>query len=202
MVPPFLVLYTYIYISMADTHETINLVQGLKDGDEASLSIIYDKYSPALYGLILKIVKDDALAQDILQECFLKIWKKAKSYNSEKGSFFTWMLNTCRNASIDSLRKSERILNGKNQIEDSGVYKVNGLDTNIETIGVQDVIKNLSKEQQIIIDYIYFRGYTQQEISDELEIPLGTVKTRSRMALKELKNYFTIALVLWILKNI
>lgn len=187
---------------MAETQETIDLVQDLQSGNEKSLSRLYDMYSPALYGLILKIVRDDALAQDILQECFIKIWDKARTYDSKKGSFFTWMLNICRNKSIDSLRKTERMANGKNRIEDSGVYSVNGLDTNIDTIGVQEILKNLTKDQQIIIDYIYFRGYTQQEIADELNMPLGTVKTRSRMAIKELKNYFTVALVIWILKNI
>lgn len=187
---------------MADTQETIDLVQGLQEGNEKALSTLYDNYSPALYGLILKIVRDDAIAQDILQDCFVKIWKKAQSYDPSKGSFFTWMLNICRNKSIDSLRKTERIEKGKNRIEDSGVYSINGLDTNIDTIGVQDILKNLTKDQQIIIDYVYFRGYTQQEISDELNIPLGTVKTRSRKAISELKNYFTVALVIWILKNI
>ncbi len=187
---------------MSDNSNIQNLVDRLQNGDEGALAKIYDMYSASLYGLILKIVKDDGLAQDILQDCFVNIWKKAQSYSNSKGSLFTWMLNICRNKSIDALRKIERERDGKNQISDSSVYMSNGLDTNIDTIGLKDIIENLPEEQQIILDFIYFRGFTQQEVSDELNIPLGTVKTRARMAVKGLRENFTIVLILWILKNI
>jgi RNA polymerase sigma-70 factor (ECF subfamily) len=159
-------------------------------------------YKDALYGMIHKIVKDDLLAQDILQECFVNIWKKAKMYQPDKGTFFTWMLNICRNKSIDELRKNNRETNNKNQMSESNVYMQNTLETNENTIGIKDLLKKLPEEQSIIIEFMYFKGYTQQEVSDELNIPLGTVKTRSRMALKELRNSFTTLIILWILENI
>lgn len=187
---------------MSKTINIEQLVDQLQNGDEKALSEIYDMYSGALYGLILKIVRDDALAQDILQDCFVNIWKKAQSYSAGKGSFFTWMLNICRNKSIDELRKLERERTGKNQLSDSNVYMSNGLETNINAIGLKDILKKLPEEQQLIIEYLYFKGYTQQEVSDELNIPLGTVKTRARNALKELQNYFTILIILWIQENI
>jgi len=186
---------------MSKTIKIETLVEQLQNGEERALAEIYDMYSGALYGLILKIVHDDALAQDILQDCFVNIWRKAQTYSAGKGSFFTWMLNICRNKSIDELRKIERDRSGKNQLTDSSVYMTNGLDTNVNTIGLKDILKKLPEEQQLIIEYLYFKGYTQQEVSDELDIPLGTVKTRARNALKELQNYFTILIILWILKN-
>lgn len=187
---------------MSNNPTVENLVSQLQKGDEKALSQLYDMYSSSLYGLILKIVRDDALAQDILQDCFVNIWKKAQSYVPGKGSFFTWMLNICRNKSIDELRKIERERNGKNQIADSNVYMMNGIETNINAIGLKDMLQKLPEEQQLIIDFLYFKGYTQQEVSDELGIPLGTVKTRARNAIMELQNYFTILIILWISKNI
>lgn len=187
---------------MGNEEKTSILISQLQNGDEVALSKLYDMYSSALYGLIFQIIKDEDLAQDVLQEAFVNIWKKAQSYDSKKGSFFTWMLNISRNKSIDSLRKIERERNGKNQMESSGVYMSNDLDININTIGVSEIVSKLPKEKQEIINLLYFKGYTQQEVSDELEIPLGTVKTRARSAIKDLKYHFTLILLFWILKNI
>ncbi|NQZ35675.1 MAG: sigma-70 family RNA polymerase sigma factor [Crocinitomicaceae bacterium] len=177
------------------------LVNQLQGGSEIALSKLYDIYSSSLYGLVLKIVRDDELAQDILQDCFVKIWKKAQTYSSSKGTFFTWMLNICRNKSIDELRKNEREREGKDKLANSESYSVLGTETNINVIGLKGHISKLSKEQQIIIEYIYFKGYTQQEVSDELGIPLGTVKTRARLAVIELREIFVTILLFWIAKN-
>lgn len=178
------------------------LVHQLQGGSEAALSKLYDMYSGSLYGLVLKIVRDDELAQDVLQDCFVNIWKKAQTYSATKGSFFTWMLNICRNKSIDALRKIEREREGKDQIAHSDAYSMQGTETNINAIGLGDLVSKLTEEQQIIIDYIYFKGYTQQEVSDELGIPLGTVKTRARLAVVELRELFVTILLFWIANNI
>lgn len=154
-----------------------------------------------MYGLILKIVKQDDIANDILQDCFVKIWQKIHSYDSKKGTLFTWMLNICRNKSIDSLRKTNRELTGKNQIANSSVSFNTSEEININAIGLEEILNRLPEEKRIIVDYIYFKGYTQQETSDELEIPLGTVKTRARSAIKDLKEYFVLILAYWISNN-
>jgi RNA polymerase sigma-70 factor, ECF subfamily len=159
------------------------LVKALQNGDESAFSKLYDMYSGALYGLILKIVLDEEIAQDVLQDSFVKIWKNCQSYAQEKGSFYTWMLN-------------------KIQKEADDVSSLNHESININTIGLMELIDKLPEEQRIVIDYLYFRGYTQQELSDELNIPLGTVKTRARNAVIELKDHFVLILLLWTLKNI
>lgn len=178
------------------------LVSQLQSGSEMALSKLYDMYSGSLYGLILKIVKEEDLAQDVLQDCFVKIWNKAQSYSSSKGTIFTWMLNICRNKSIDALRKIERERDGKDRLANSDSYSMHGTETNVNVIGLNDHISKLNEEQQLIIDYIYFKGYTQQEVSDELGIPLGTVKTRARLAVKELREIFVTILIFWIIENI
>ena len=192
---------TSSFIETAAQASNTILIDKTKQGDAHSFSIIYDKYSDSLYGLILKIVKQDDLAQDILQECFLKIWDKIDTYNPEKGTLFTWMLNICRNKSIDSLRKTQRQQKSTDALKNSTSFS-DSFEMNPETIGLRDVLSNLSDEKRIIIEYLYFKGYTQKETSEELEIPLGTVKTRSRMAILELKEYFTLILASWIANNI
>jgi RNA polymerase sigma-70 factor, ECF subfamily len=187
---------------MTKENDIQELVSQLQGGSEMALSKLYDLYSGSLYGLILKIVRDDELAQDILQDCFVNIWKKAQTYSSTKGTFFTWMLNICRNKSIDALRKVERERDGKENLANSDTYSMQGTETNINAIGLKEHLRKLTEEQQIIIDYIYFKGYTQQEVSDELGIPLGTVKTRARLAVVELREIFVTILLFWIIKNI
>jgi len=177
------------------------LIAKIKQGDADSFSLLYDKYSDSLYGLILKIIRQDDLAQDILQECFVKIWQKIQTYDETKGSLFTWMLNICRNKAIDSLRKTNRTRTGHENMHNDMPKNVS-LEINPETIGLRDVLDNLSEEKRIIIEYLYFKGYTQKETSEELNIPLGTVKTRSRTAILELKDLFTLILASWISSNI
>lgn len=185
-------------MSIAQEPET--LVAQLQKGDEKAFAALYDQYSPSLYGLILKIVKQEDLAQDILQDCFVRIWKNANTYNKEKGSFFTWMLNICRNKSIDELRKGGR--KGIHLQVDEDILKTdNSTALNINTIGLKDLVNGLPEEHQLIIEYLYFKGYTQQELSDELDIPLGTVKTRAKYAMNFLRDNFISIILLWILKN-
>lgn len=179
-------------------NEIIQNVANLQSGDHGALEIIYDNYSPALYGLCLKIVKDEAIAQDILQEAFVKIWSKVNTYDNNKGSFFTWMLNITRNLAIDNYRKITRhqTISIQNNEKSVHILKDDKMDIPIHHIGLKDLINGLPDEQVEMIEYLYFKGYTQQETSDELNIPLGTVKTRSRTAIASLREIFKL-FVLW-----
>jgi RNA polymerase sigma-70 factor (ECF subfamily) len=176
--------------------EIDNLVHRLKEKEETAMSELYDRYASTFYGLASKIVKSDEIAQDVVQDAFVKIWKNIQSYNSEKGSFFTWMLNITRNTAIDFLRKSKKERSSSIQDIENSVDMDGGTTPNIDTIGLGSIVENLQEDQRILVEYIYFKGYTQQEVSDELDIPLGTVKTRIRMAVKELKKWFILLLTL------
>lgn len=172
------------------------LVIRLKSGDETAFAEVYDRYSGAINGIILRIVTDSEASQDVLQDTFVKIWKNIQSYDSTKGSFFTWMLNIARNTSIDSLRKLKK--EGKTEIreQDMNVGMTGVVQQNTNVIGLSKLVEKLPEEQRLMIEYIYFNGYTQQEVADELDMPLGTVKTRTRLAMRELRKWFTL-LVLW-----
>lgn len=173
------------------TYNSGELAEKLKQKDKAAFVQLYDNYSKALLGLITTIVKDDELAEDILQDVFVKIWRNIDSYNKEKGTLFTWMLNIARNTSIDTLRskvKKHEVLSLENNLELVGAIHSTSLNT--DTLGVKKVVDTLKPEYKEIIDLVYFSGFTQEEISKKINIPLGTVKTRVRSALIELRKSF------------
>lgn len=167
------------------------LVARLQAQDKNAFGILYDNYSSSLYGIVLKIVQTTEVAEDVLQEAFVKIWKNISSYDKSKGRLFTWMLNIARNTAIDKLRaKGEKY--EIRDIDDS-VYqfdKKSNTTMKVEHIGVKQSVQNLKPEHRILIDMAYYGGYTQEEISKELNIPLGTVKTRMRNAIIELRKFF------------
>ena len=164
-------------------------MQGLQQQSTQALKLLYERYSAALFGVIARMVNDDNLAEDILQESFLKIWNNATSYEASKGRLFTWMLNICRNAAIDKMRSKGYKAKKKTSSEEAIVYEDNLYqDIKPELIGIKDLVMKLKPEWKEIVDLVYFNGYTHQEASEELNIPLGTVKTRLRNAILHLRT--------------
>ncbi len=166
------------------------LVQRLRDRDEGAMTIFYDKYSAALYGVILRVVKTEEIAEDVLQEAMVKIWHSFPSYDASKGRLFTWVMNVCRNLAIDKIRSRQyRVGNRTQPIEDSAVLRLAAEPSfRPEHIGLQDMTKQLNPDQRQIVDLLYFGGFTQSEVAEELNLPLGTVKTRARAAIKVLSK--------------
>jgi len=167
------------------------LVTGLQSRDQQAFSYLYDNYAAALNGIIYRMVENRELAEDILQEAFIKIWNNFSSYDMGKGRLFTWMLNLTRNLTIDTLRSKGYKKQGKisgdentvsNYTDDSRIAE------RFDAMGLRKQLANLKPEQRSIIDLAYFNGYTQDEISKEMGIPLGTVKTRMRTAILELRK--------------
>jgi len=153
------------------------IVEMLHQNDRKVISIIYDKYAPALYGVVLRIVRSEEIAEDVMQDSFLKIWKNGQKYNSSKGTLFTWLLNIARNTAIDKTRSANFRRSDKIQPVDDFVSNKESNIGNIkpEHIGVKELVNNLDPKYKEVIDLIYFNGFTQQEVADHLEIPLGTV---------------------------
>lgn len=165
------------------------LISMLKERTQSAFSYLYDNYSASLYTVVLSIVQDRELANDVLQEVFVKIWKQIEQYDAGKGRLFTWMINISRNAGIDMLRSKSYHTQKKNQELTENVYSSAG-SVNIETdkIGLRKLITNLKEDQKVLVELAYFQGYTQDEISKLLNMPLGTVKTRLRSALINLRE--------------
>lgn len=168
-----------------------NLVALLKEGNAEGFTYLYDNYSGALYGSILKVISDRTLAEDILQEVFVKIWNNIQSYDEEKGRLFTWMINITRNHAIDITRskgfkKQTKIQSGENSVDQSGAHIQ--VREDFDALGIRKQVNLLKEDQQELIDLAYFNGFTQKEISEHLLIPIGTVKSRMRAAIQELKK--------------
>jgi len=169
------------------------LVLALKRRDNQAFSTLYDNYAGALYSIIKQIVTDNAeLASDVLQEVFINIYRKIDTYDQTKGRLFTWMLNIARNASIDMLRSKGYQNSQKNQELPDNVYKSTGnqsIQLNVDNIGLKKVLEKLKPEHRILVELAYFKGFTHEEIAEMMSIPLGTVKTRIRNALLQLREY-------------
>ena len=169
------------------------LVLLLREGSKAAFSYLYRQYSAVLYGIINKVVFDEQTAQDVLQDVFVKIWTNIDQYNPQKGRIYTWMINIARNAAIDKLRSKGEIMKGKIQTGDDIVDNIGRnmkTEQATDTIGLRKMVGALRPEYEVIVNLAYFKGYTLDEISKTLEIPLGTVKTRMRSAIKQLREGF------------
>ena len=177
-------------MNLKTTYSEQELVALLQQRNEKAFSYLYDNYSAALLGIINSIIADKEISNDVLQNVFVNIWKKIESYDPSKGRLFTWMLNIARNASIDEVRSKGYRDSQKNQSFPENV------DVNIggtagpayNDVGLRKILSKLKAEWRILVDLSYFQGFTHEEIAKALNIPLGTVKTRIRSALIELRT--------------
>ena len=176
-------------MALSATYSEQDLVAALKAKDKSAFAYLYDHYSGSLYSIILQIVQNPTPAKDVLQEVFINIWRRIDSYDPAKGSLFTWMLNISRNASIDLLRSAGYKNNLKNQELKGNVYgKDQSTQINTDHIGLGKFLEKLRPDLRVLLDLSYATGFTQEEIAQIEDIPLGTVKTRIRSALLQLRE--------------
>jgi len=176
-------------ISLPETE----LITAIRNKEKIGSEALYDMYSPALYGIIFRTLQDEEQSKDLLQDAYIKIWNSFASYDESKGRLFTWMVNIVRNLVIDRLRSKDFRNSNKNQDIDNSVNAIDEqLNTSInpDTVGVKDMLKSLKPESKMVLDLVYFRGYTHVEAAEELGLPLGTVKTRIRIAINTLRKIF------------
>ena len=169
------------------------MILALRNREKIAAEALYDMYSASLFGVISRIVIDTATAEDVLQDTFVKIWNSFSSYSADKGRLFTWMVNIARNLSIDKIRSKDFKNQNKNQELENNVTFIDEQRNTVykpELLGVKDLVEQLKPEQKSIVDLVYFKGYTHVEAADELGVPLGTIKTRLRMAIVELRKHF------------
>ncbi len=175
------------------TYSEEELVLLLRQQNRDAFNYLYKNYAGVLFGVIHKVIADDETANDVLQEAFVKIWNNIAQYDPNKGRIYTWMLNIARNSAIDKLRSKGEIMKGKIQ---SGEDAVNNVQKGMrseqatDTIGLRKMVAGLKPEYEIVVNMAYFNGYTLDEISKTLNIPLGTVKTRMRSAMQQLREVF------------
>lgn len=166
-----------------------SLVALLKQRDMPAFEYLYEHYSAALYTVILNIVEEKEAGSDVLQDVFVKIWRQIDQYNEQKGRLFTWLLNIARNAAID-FKRSRQFRNSRQNLEltDAVYYSSGVTELDTDKIGLAALVAKLPEEYRKLIRLSYFGGYTHEEIASAENIPLGTVKTRIRKALSELRK--------------
>ena len=167
------------------------LVEKFKQKDEKAFEALYNMYSKSMHGVIYNIVRDNDIAEEVMQDVFIKAWHNASSYSSEKGRFFTWILNISRNAAIDKTR-SKNFKNSKRNLDAEFFVDIletsENLDQSTDAIGIKKFVSKLAEKCKQVIELLYFKGFTQSEVSETLDIPIGTVKTRNRQCIQELRT--------------
>ena len=167
------------------------LVEKFKQKDEKAFESLYNMYRDSMQGVIYNIVRDNDIAEEVMQDVFIKAWHNASTYSTQKGRFFTWLLNIARNAAIDKTR-SKAFKKSKQNLDSDFFVDIletsESLDNSTDAIGIKKFVGKLAEKCKAVIELIYFKGYTQLEASETLDMPIGTIKTRNRNCIKELRN--------------
>jgi RNA polymerase sigma-70 factor (ECF subfamily) len=175
------------------------LLQNIAGGHSAALGVLYDRYGRLVFSLAFHTVNDAGVAEEITQEVFLQVWNKATSYHAELGKVSTWLTSITRHRAIDSLRRRSVRPEGKSSSletfeEDEGACWVDPLNVEAQTEltlqnhAVRQAVAQLPKEQQRALALAYFQGLSHQEIAEQTGEPLGTIKTRIRLAMQKLRQ--------------
>ena len=165
------------------------LLQRLQNHEEPAYQFLYDNYSRSLFAIIKQIIPGQEAAEDILQETFVKVWQNIKSYDTTKGRLYTWMISIARNLSIDRTRSKEFNKQSKTASLQDNVYDdSNAVESQITDSGLRKLLTTLPEDNAKLIDLAYFKGFTQEEISKIMMMPVGTVKTRMRSAIGILRK--------------
>ena len=168
-----------------------SLVQKFKDKDVKAFEALYEMYNESVQGIVFNIVREQSIAEEITQDVFIKAWNNAETYSEKKGRFFTWIINIARNAAIDKIRSKNFKNNLKNLDAENFVDIIendDSLDSKTNAIGIKKFVSKLKETCIKVIELLYFKGFTQKEVSESLNIPLGTVKTRNRNCINELRT--------------
>ena len=171
------------------------LISNFQNKDEKAFETLYNMYSESMHGVIYNIVRDYDIAEEVMQDVFIKAWHNADKYSAKKGRFFTWILNISRNAAIDKIRSKSFKNSSKNLNADFFVDILenrDSLDDQTDAIGIKEYVTKLAQKCIEVIELLYFKGYTQKEASEELEMPIGTIKTRNRNCINELREMLKI----------
>jgi len=170
----------------------IALVNSLKKKERLAYETLYGMYAPVLFGVIYKIVREQALAEDLLSEAFVRIIGAIEQYDSSRGRLYTWMVNIVRNLSFDKLKSKDF----RNVTKNCSLTQTNTVLNNYSTtfnpshMDLKQITYRLAPEERYLIYLAFFKGYTHHEIASEYNIPLGTVKTRIRTAILKLRIIF------------
>ncbi len=175
-------------MKQAEQYTEAQLVSLLQARKQEAFAYLYDHYSGALNAIIYAVVGDATVAEDVLQEVFIRIFRKIELYDHSKSRLYTWMAQIARNAAIDWMRKTGNQPSVVNQKAPEDVPTQASTSFNPDTTDVRQWIAKLPKPEQQVVILAYLEGHTQEEISQLLQTPLGTIKSRVRSGLVKLRT--------------
>lgn len=169
-----------------------SLIALLANQPSEGMKILYENYSASLKKQIVRIIDNNENAEDVLQEVYIKIWKNFAKFNTTKGRLYTWMLNIAKNEAIDFLRanKMQNACSSPMDVINAADFADFSFKIIPEHIGLKELVQGLNPIESDVLNMLYFKGYTQSEVSKILRIPLGTVKSKTRKAYVQLKKQF------------
>ncbi|MFN8521478.1 MAG: sigma-70 family RNA polymerase sigma factor [Chloroflexota bacterium] len=185
--------------SQMDTPEVSDeaLVERIRGEDVRALDVLYSRYSRPVYSLALKMLGTSEAAEELVQETFLRLWQRPETYSAERGKISTWLLGVCHHRAVDVLRR--RRLETRHlesvQAEAASLFAEDPADDVIASVQGERVIRALQElpdAQRLVVELAYIRGMSQSEIADATGEPLGTVKTRMRLAMQKLRTTLTV----------
>ncbi|PCJ66665.1 MAG: hypothetical protein COA58_04190 [Bacteroidetes bacterium] len=168
------------------------IVQMMHNGDKQFLDLLYQEYGGIMYKITVGITKSQEAAEDVLQESLVKIWKNATRFDASKAKLVTWVVQIAKNTALDFVKsKATRNAQITDTMADKPVVAEYGISTqNEDFIGLRETIKEkLNEHDQRILNMLYFEGYTQKEVAEHLDMPIGSVKTRIRMTVNQLRTF-------------
>jgi len=182
-----------ILMAVRTAEDDTNLVERMQGRDPRALAELYDRYGRVVYALILRVVRDPGIAEDLVQETFLRVWNRVHGFDAQKGSIGPWLLAVARNRAIDYLRSAGgRERNSVEYEETDHPALYTDMEKDILASDKARVVKSamdkLSPNQRQVIELAYFEGLSQTEMAERMGQPLGTVKTWVRSALKNLRD--------------
>jgi len=171
------------------------LISRIADGDDSAFTALYERFSPSLYGMAFRMMNDAKEAEDVLQEGFTYIWRKAASYNSSRSSPFAWAVMIVRNKAIDRLRVRRRLERLRDKVTTVGsIYQekdeTSADEPTLRERGalVRSALQQIPQEQRQALELSFFSGLTHEQIAERLATPLGTIKARIRRGLLRLRD--------------
>ena len=175
--------------------EDLELLAKISEKDRQALAELYDRYGRRVFALAVRMLNDPVGSEEVTQDVFMSVWRRGASYTSKKGKFTTWLFSIAHNRTIDELRKRKPDRSRENtdiddhlNIQSSDISPADAAVAQSEYLQIRAAMEKLPVEQKHVVDLSYFKGLTQTEIAMKTGQPLGTVKTRMRLALKKLRT--------------
>jgi RNA polymerase sigma-70 factor, ECF subfamily len=179
-----------------DDLDDLELHRRLSGGDRGAFDELYRRYAPSAYGLAYRLTGQQILAQDVVHDAFLALWRAPEAYDPARGAFRTFFLSLVHHRAVDTVRREERLRKRTERAanlepvvgEDVAEAVVDEASLGVRRKEVREALGTLPPEQRQVLEMAYFQGYTQVMIAEELGIPVGTVKTRTLAAMRKLRR--------------